>query len=189
MPRTNEQNKIIKDQRKQDIFNASVILYSIYKNKITTNQICEKAKCSHGLFYHYYIDTNQIINDIEKSEILVNLNNKLIMQNSQDCLIDIKQSISLLISFIEKAKKFDIYWILILLQSNMKNSYINWLINKVKNGQELHIITPGRPEDIVNIFLYTIIGVLQKKLLQKLDKIQIPPVDNLMQIFIKKTTK
>lgn len=189
MPRTNEQNKEIKDSRKAEILQASVELFSIHRAKISINQICDRAKCSHGLFYHYYRDVNDVISNIQKSDNLFTLKNKIICDDTGDSLMNIKQSILSLCEYLKRENKNELFWLLILVENDDRNSYKNWLMDNIKIGQLTNEITPGNPADISNIFLYTIIGVLHKKLLQKQDKIQIPPVDNLIQIFIKKTAK
>lgn len=189
MPRTNEQNKEIKDLRKAEILQASVELFSVYREKVSINQICDRAKCSHGLFYHYYRDVDDVISDIQKSDHLSTLKNTIISNDTGNSLMNIKQSILLLCEYLKKGNKNELFWLLIMVENNDNNSYRNWLIDNIKTGQLTNEITPGNPIDISNIYLYTIIGVLHKKILQKQDKMQIPPVDNLIQIFIKKTTK
>lgn len=55
MPRTKEQNELIKQERDHQILLSALYLFS-YKGYggVTLDEICEAANCSHGLIYHYY---------------------------------------------------------------------------------------------------------------------------------------
>jgi AcrR family transcriptional regulator len=55
MPRTQNQNKLIKQKRRFRINKAALKLFALNGYDTTTiNDITKESNCSHGLFYHYY---------------------------------------------------------------------------------------------------------------------------------------
>ena len=67
MPRTRKQNDAIKDKRRQDIIDAGLDLF-IEKGfgGTSIDDITKKLKISHGLFYHYYKDKEELLLDVRK---------------------------------------------------------------------------------------------------------------------------
>ncbi len=67
MPRTFEQNKLIKDQRKKKICAAAIRLFALkgFEN-VSVDEITRETGCSHGLFYRYYQNQQDIFLSIEK---------------------------------------------------------------------------------------------------------------------------
>ena len=112
MPRTLQQNKVIKDKRRNEILNAALELF--VKNGFDTvsmDDIAKKIKCSHGLIYHYY--TN-------KKDILVDLG-----RQSHDVIgIDYNSIINLPISFFDKYLKIQEYLLDIISSNNLKRYYL-----------------------------------------------------------------
>ena len=72
MPRTREQFSEMKEERRTAILNAALPLFSLGK-KVTIDMIAEKAKCSHGIVYHYYKNTDQVLEKLLKSPTYVEL--------------------------------------------------------------------------------------------------------------------
>ena len=70
MPKSREQNQIIKDERKEAIIRSATELFAFksYKN-ITIDDIAKQTKCSHGLFYHYYSSKEELFHDIMNHSI------------------------------------------------------------------------------------------------------------------------
>ena len=62
MPRTFKENEKIKEERRNRILDISLKLFANlgYEN-VSMDMIAKKAKCSHGLMYHYFKDKNEII--------------------------------------------------------------------------------------------------------------------------------
>ena len=55
MPRTAEQNKCIKDKRREKLLSYALKAFAIEGYDHTAiDDITKPAKCSHGLFYHYF---------------------------------------------------------------------------------------------------------------------------------------
>lgn len=67
MPRTYQQNKIIKDERKQEILNRSLELFASSDfNKLTMDDIANFIPCSHGLLYHYFSNKKELVQSLRK---------------------------------------------------------------------------------------------------------------------------
>lgn len=187
MPRTREQNQDIKDQRRQQIVDAALPLFALYNDKVSVDQICQQAKCSHGLFYHYFRDTDHLLNQIKRDEKFSLIQKDLTTVNTDDNISEILYHIiNRFNGYLAKAKDNDCALLVLIINNQDKISFRSTLLNIVKLGQEQHVFAPGKPEDIVDIYLDQNIGVLLKKLLQKSYKIKIIPTDNLVQIFYKK---
>lgn len=61
MPRTPEKNQIIKDKRRAKILKTSLRLFALEGyNNVSVDDITKAAKCSHGLFYHYFQDKEDV---------------------------------------------------------------------------------------------------------------------------------
>ncbi len=55
MPRTTEQNKALKEKRRNRLLNVSLKMFAIKGYAlVTTDSISKGARISHGLFYHYF---------------------------------------------------------------------------------------------------------------------------------------
>lgn len=86
MPRTKEQNNIIRNERINNILTSSLYLFSNKGYDATSlDDIAKDAGCSHGLLYHYFKDKyylyNYLVNNvafpiISKSIASVNLDQK-----------------------------------------------------------------------------------------------------------------
>ena len=53
MPKSQEQNKAIREKKRQDIKEKALRLFAIQGyDEVSVDDICKNAKCAHGLFYH-----------------------------------------------------------------------------------------------------------------------------------------
>ena len=70
MPKTKEQCQLIKDKRRKEILVAatSIFAFNNYQS-VTTDTITKSLKCSHGLFYHYYKNKEDLFNDVVDTAI------------------------------------------------------------------------------------------------------------------------
>ena len=63
MPKTREQYQQIKDERKNDIIIAAIYLFAFKGYGSTSvDDIANASKCSHGLFYHYFENKEDLFN-------------------------------------------------------------------------------------------------------------------------------
>ena len=65
MPRTPAQNKAIKDKRKKRLLEIALKTFA-YKgyDDVTIDDITKTARCSHGLFYHYFSSKQDIFEEV-----------------------------------------------------------------------------------------------------------------------------
>ncbi len=85
MPRTFKENEKIKEERKNRILDVSLKLFANlgYEN-VSMDMIAKKAKCSHGLMYHYFADKNEIIKaHFEKIKTLLCADVKKAMEENE----------------------------------------------------------------------------------------------------------
>lgn len=62
MPRSSEQNQAIKDKRRSHIMKAAVKVFAENGyEKVAVDEITKAADCSHGLFYHYFKNKEEIL--------------------------------------------------------------------------------------------------------------------------------
>ncbi len=97
MPKTIQQLNKLKEARRLDIVNAALRVFCKKGYDGTTiNDIVKKAKCSHGLFYHYFSNKKAIFNAVMENR----------GKNMMDFLDEVINDGS---SYIEKLRKLTLY--------------------------------------------------------------------------------
>lgn len=67
MPRSKEEFKAITDERRNSILAAALKLFAIRGyDSVSVDHITHAAKCSHGLFYHYYRSKADLFQNLVK---------------------------------------------------------------------------------------------------------------------------
>lgn len=70
MPKTKEQLEILRNQRKQEIIKSATLLFAFVSYRdITVDRIVKEAKCSHGLFYHYFDSIDDLYDQVMQNAI------------------------------------------------------------------------------------------------------------------------
>ena len=70
MPKTKEQLELLRNQRRQEIIRAATLIFAFVSYKeITVDRIVKEAKCSHGLFYHYFKSIDDIYDQVMQNSI------------------------------------------------------------------------------------------------------------------------
>ena len=70
MPKTKEQLEILRNQRKQDIIQAATLIFAFVSyHEITVDRITKAARCSHGLFYHYFDSIDDLYDQVMQNAI------------------------------------------------------------------------------------------------------------------------
>ena len=107
MSKSNERLSTLKEERRIDIITAAL---KVFCNKgydaTTINDIVKKAKCSHGLFYHYFENKKAIFNAVMESR----------GKNIMDFLDEVLESDD---DYVQKLKKLTTYTF-----ENMKNDEV-----------------------------------------------------------------
>ena len=76
MPKTKEQCLLIKEKRRKDILKISLYQFAFKGYKaVKVDDITKAAKTSHGLFYHYFKDTEDLFHSLMEENVLPYIHN------------------------------------------------------------------------------------------------------------------
>jgi len=186
MPRTREQFSEMKDERRSSILKAALPLFSL-SPKVSIDAICEKAKCSHGIVYHYYRNTDQIYQTLLKSELYAELKHSLFETAEGSSYDQIEHIISILLDVSEKKFENACYSNMFI-KSREKDSLYVRLVKLIKDGQTSGLIVGGEPSSLVDSVFLLLKGIYLTFLLEKHPVIKVPSVEIVMQLLRKPTT-
>ena len=184
MPRTREQFSEMKDERRSAILKAALPLFSL-GNKVTIDMIADKAKCSHGIVYHYYKNTDQILEKLLKSSTCVELR-QLLFAAEGSSYEKIEHIVSVLLD-VSKDKIDDVCYLNMIIRENDKASLRFLLTKLVKDGQTANTIMGGDPIQLVDSILLMLKGIYLTFLLEKHPDIKVPSCETVMQLLRKPT--
>ena len=183
MPRLASQNKEIKDERRQSILNASLVVFALYgKDNTTVDLLTTASKCSHGLFYHYFKNVDQVYDSLFKLPKLIEIKQKILdtnrlysFQKLEDVVINLLNVLSL--------DKDSISITAILLDDREKDSLFNNISYLIQKGQKEGDVTGGDPDDITTTFTYIFKGYCSSYLTHKRNKPMLPDKDIVLELF------
>lgn len=184
MPRTNEQFKQMKEDRISSIMESSLVLYSLYGNKITIDQIAERSKCSHGIVYHYFKNTDEIIDKLLRSDKYIELKKSLIKSYAGVYAKDALKNI--MVTLVNLTSVEDIGYGNIIINERDKKSLYPLMCSLVERGQKEGDVTGGDSKDIIQVAFLLLKGIYLDSLLKKHPEKLRPSLDNIMEIFRKK---
>ena len=186
MPRTREQFSEMKDERRNSILKAALPLFSLGQ-KVSIDAICEKAKCSHGIVYHYFRNTDQILEKLLKSSTYVELQNKLFNEPAGSSYEKIEQIVSVLLDVSVK-KMENVCYLNMIIRDKEKGSLYSSLTKLVKDGQAAGSIVGGEPSELVDSVYLLLKGLYLSFLLEKHPDVKVPSVETAMQLLRKQST-
>lgn len=186
MPRTKEQFSEMKDERKSSILKAALPLFSLNK-KVSIDAICEKAKCSHGIVYHYFKNTDQILETLLKSSTFVELTNKLFSANDGSSYEKLEDIVRVLLDVSNKNIE-RVCYLNMLIKERDKNSLFSLLCKIIKEGQVSGSLVPGEPMEIVESIFFLLKGIYLSFLLEKHPEVRVPSLETVMQLIRKPTS-
>lgn len=172
MPRTTAQNNAIKERRKQTVCKAALRLFSKQEfSKITIDDITQAAHCSHGLFYHYFKNQEDIFLAIEANLIgeenskyridfaqLENHGNLNSFFSSLETILDGGEN---LIRYYEALARNDFDFKAVpsrYYKEEDKQSFCNF----IEKAMEQKEIRGGNPKEIASLFLLMVKNNLRK---------------------------
>lgn len=184
MPRTPLQFQQIKDERKLSILEASLSLFALYtKNEVSIDLISAKAKCSHGLVYHYFKNVDEVYNELLKSKTYLDLQKSIIETkenlSSYERLLEISQK---LLQISNKSKEY-VAFAVIMISDDSKNSLQKLMCKLISEGQKNGDILAGKPEEVFACFSNFLNGIYLPILLRRHPNTKIPAFENVIQIF------
>ena len=186
MPRTREQFIEMKDERRSSILRAALLLFSLNK-KVPINAISEKAKCSHGIVYHYYKNTDQILEALLKSPTYVDLRNKLFFPDDGSSYEKLEQIISILID-VSESKFENVCYLNMIIKERDKGSLFMQLTKIVREAQISGSVVAGDPSELVNSLFLLLKGLYLSFLLEKHPDVKVPSLETVMQLLRKPTS-
>lgn len=183
MPRTREQFAEMKDERRESILKAALPLFSL-NSKVSIDAICEKAKCSHGIVYHYFKNTNQILEKLLKSPVFSELNQEIFENYEGSTYEKIEHIISIMLDVSEKNIE-KICYLNMLIKTKEKDSVYSLLAKLIKTGQSAGTIVGGDPTQLVETIYFLLKGLYLSFLLEKHPIVKVPSVETVMQLIRK----
>lgn len=184
MPRTREQFSEMKDERLNSILSAALPLFSLNGKKVSIDAISNKAKCSHGIVYHYFKNSDEIYEKLLKSSTYVELYNRLFGVLEGSSYEKIEEIISVLLD-VSEAKFENVCYLNIIIKNEDKNSLFSVLSKLVKEGQNSGKIIAGEPAEVVNTLFFVFKGIYLSFLQEKHPAIKVPSLENVMQLIRK----
>ena len=185
MPRTREQFSEMKDERRTAILKAALPLFSLGQ-KVTIDMIADKAKCSHGIVYHYYKNVDQILEKLLKASTYVELRENLLKAEGSS-YEKIEHIISILLD-VSKEKFENVCYLNMIIRENDKTS-LRFLFTKlIKDGQTAGTIIGGDPSQLTDSVFLLLKGVYLTFLLEKHPDIKVPSSETVMQLLRKPTS-
>ena len=185
MPRTKEQFRDMKEERINSILTAALPLFSLNK-KVTIDMICDKAKCSHGIVYHYYKNTDQILEKLLKTPLFLGLNEKLFKLETGSSYEKIEHILSVMLN-VSKDDFETVCYLNMFIKNNDKTSLRFLLTKLIKDGQTAGTIIGGEPSSLVDSIFLLLKGIYLTFLLEKHPDIKVPSVETVMQLLRKPT--
>ena len=185
MPRTKEQFRAMKEEREAVILKTALPLFSLGQ-KVTVDLIVEKAKCSHGIVYHYFKNTDQILEKLLKKPIYAELKQKLFNVEGSS-YEKISQIISVLLD-VSKEKFENVCYLNMIIKENDKTSLRVFLTKLIRDGQISGTIIGGDPSQLVDSVFLLLKGTYLTFLLEKHPDIKVPSVETVMQLLRKPTS-
>jgi len=197
MPRTEEQNQVIKDRRKFRIMEKALMLFATRGfDPVTVDDITEEVGCSHGLFYHYFTGKEDVYNQ------LMTLKNdpkydeyRLPTQKAIDAggLAGIK----ICVEYAEKIARADdviFYFIRLVLTRQMAQTAKGTLMGMdlypdflklIEQAQADGDIYDGDPREIANMYIDFCNGAMDRRFAMGRDKFEVVHADKILRIFKK----
>lgn len=183
MPRTREQFSEMKDERKASLLDAALPIFAT-SEKVSIDAICEKAKCSHGIVYHYFKNTQQILETLLKSSTNVELRKKLFVFDGGSSYEKIQQIVSVLLDV--SSKKLNIVsYLNMLIKERSKDSLYNLLSKLIRDGQAAGTIIGGEPNELTDSVFLLMKGLYLSFLLEKHPDVKVPSLETVMQLLRK----
>lgn len=199
MPRTKQQNEVIRNRRRDVIVNAAIRVFATLPyNEVTMSAIAREAKCGHSLIYHYFDNIRDLYDSaIEKiipSFYPIMDFTKLPNQNPE---IKFVGFVIYVMRLLKEDSMFP-YYVQTFIHSanvgaNLKSSgqtfikhFLQQAIEMIKNGQKQGKIIDMDAEQIITNLSFTIRGICSSIIFEKKGVINIPEPSTLYLPFLRK---
>lgn len=203
MPKTREQNQLIKDERKAMILNTALRLFAIRGyDSVVVNDITKEANISHGLFYHYFKNKAELfieLVEIAEERTAKKRKNEQVLDKSKaiDAIRTIASRMLEEIYLEDESPYFLYMFINMHLQKTIpeppnlklrgpKRPFFHFFTELVARGQKEGDVTGGDPKEITIIYFSIIKGLCYTRLSMKQKAPIKPSLDIVMNLFIRK---
>ncbi len=199
MPRLKEQNQAIKDNRRETILSTALKLFSVRGyDSVSVDDIAKEMNCSHGLFYHYFKDKEEVMKELIKRLNLMN-KNKIVKDYSQMLAIDALKEIATYWITLLQSDSDDSYYFHLFLnihlqktrpavakQTATKLDRIELISDLVTRGQKEGDIAGGNPTEYARMFFAIFSGLSYSRMFTTAKEYITPDVNVILNLFYKK---
>lgn len=197
MPRTEEQNQVIKDRRKFRIMEKALMLFAIRGfDTVTVDDITQEVGCSHGLFYHYFTGKEDVYNQLitckdDPKYDEYRLPTKKALEAGGFA------GIKICVEYAEKIARADdavFYFIRLVLTRQMAQTAKGTLmgidlypdfLKLIEQAQADGDIYGGDPRQIANMYIDFCNGAMDRRFAMGREKFEVVHVDQILRIFKK----
>ena len=179
MPKTKVQFEQLKEKRKDEIIDAALRCFCKIGFEATKiDNITQEAKCSHGLFYHYYQTKEEVFDDVLK-KVNTSKFNRIIAEleaPAKSAYDKIKNFTIYLLDSIKNGElPYDIHFLMDIYMIRQDEKSFKIALEKVESikrhfitlieqGQRDEGFKEGKPRDIAMTYLSTIQGFILQKI-------------------------
>lgn len=178
-PRNEEQNAIIKDERREQILSAALKVFGARGFAATKiSDIVAKGGMSHGLVYHYFKSKEEIFNELVR-RAMYGSSQSLIMVEGLPLspLEKVRNTANFILNGISNSEEFSLYFLIVIHASIMEgpnekkqnfvddsNTAIQVMKRILTEGQNVGEIREGDPTELSMTFFAAIHGLAMYKL-------------------------
>lgn len=194
MPKTASQNALIKERRKNQIMDTALRLFANYGiDNVTIDNISSSMKISHGLFYHYFEDKEDLIRTlVAKAKEMFLSNLESFDADNQTPAVLLRQITNSILNNIKSsdAQAYYVYLVLTLDYHNEQATHDfsiqlkEYLYKLAKKGREEGIFINVDEKDLVTLYLSTLQGICYHRIKYK-KSFQVPELDSILALILK----
>lgn len=190
-PKTDEQNTLLKDERKEHILNAALHVFARRGFAATKIQdIAKQGGISHGLVYHYFKSKEDVFYELV-SRAIYHAGQALLMVDALPLgpLEKVRQTARLILGSIASGQESSLYFMIVVHASVMESTPeergrylagwevpVNVFKKILEEGQNRGEIRPGDVGDMSNAFFSAIMGIAINRLAFEAYKIPEPEI-------------
>ena len=194
MPKSASQNALIKEKRKAQIMETALKLFANYGvDNVTVDNISQAMKISHGLFYHYFEDKEDLVNALiakAKDLFTASLNEATKFEKTPYNLI---KAITESILSNLNGTTGNAYYLFLVLSLNYQSKQIGkdfatnlkeYLLNIFEEGRQAGVFKDMDANDLLSLYFALLEGVAYHKVKFKHDY-ESPSLESIMNLFSK----
>lgn len=200
MPKTREQNEEIKNKRIKTILETALYFFAFEGYQaIKIDDITKKAKCSHGLFYHYFQTKDELFQatmDMVRKELSIYIGTVNLSQKAKFALHDF---LSKIVDILNSKNDLTVCMIYLILNLHLQKDVIpkppkgiehhqifDVVYELIKNGQNDNDFIKSNTKELTIAILSMIKGLSYNRLNLGNKKFVCPSAEIMMNLLINK---